>query len=160
MEEGEYRDTYHDFNQRRCLFEKSILSRKTMCENAHRFCLADREGVACQKQGAHAQCTMLLTNLRNSARFALKQTNLDEPLPHAKEIKVQTGGLLGLQSILNDNAALEPILGLGQEVNIENIFTLVQQAITKYGDLNSLPYTEIARMIVQFEGRKRRRSKD
>ena len=159
MEESEYRDTYHDFNQRRCLFEKSILSRKTMCENAHRFCLADREGVACQKQSAHAQCTLLLTELRNNARFALKQTNLDEPLPHAKEIKVQTGGLLGLQSILDDSSVPESDREQGPEVVIENIYALVQQAITKYGNLDSLPYNEIARMIVQFEGRKRRRSK-
>lgn len=159
MEEGEYRDTYHDFNQRRCLFEKSILSRKTMCENAHRFCLADREGVACQEQSAHAQCTLLLTQLRNNARFALKQTNLDEPLPHAKEIKVQTGGLLGLNSILNNTPAQEPKSDQDQEVSIKNIFALVQSAIMKYGDLDSLPYGEIARMVVQFEGRKKRDTK-
>ena len=151
MEEGEYRDTYHDFNQRRCLFEKSILTRKTMCENAHRFCLADREGVTCLKQDAHAQCKILLTQLRNNARFALKQTKLDEPLPHAKEIKVQTGGLLGLKSIINDTDE--------QDQSIDNIFDLVQQAIKKYGALDSLPYDEIARKIVQFEGRSRRRSR-
>ena len=151
MEEGEYRSTYHDFNQRRCLFEKSILSRKSMCEHAHRFCLADREGVACQQVQAHALCTTLLTQLRNNARFALKQTNLDEPLPHAKEIKVQTGGLLGLRSILNDSTE--------QVEKIENIAALVGQAIDCYGDLDSLPYNEIARMIVQFQGRKRGRSK-
>lgn len=150
MEEGEYRGTYQDFNQRRCLFEKSILSRKTMCEYAHRFCLADREGVSCQKQDAHTLCNQLLNQLRNNARFALKQTSLNETLPHAKEIKVQTGGLLGLRSILNDSVC--------QEDNIENIAALVRSAISRYGDLDSLPYNEITRMIVQFEGRKRGRS--
>lgn len=150
MEETEYRDTYHDYNKRRCLFEKSILSRKTMCEFAHRFCLADREGVGCKKQAAHDQCTVLLTKLRNNARFALKQTRLDEPLPHAKEIKVQTGGLLGLKSILD---------GQEQYEKIENIYGLIQRAIKKYGDLDSLPYDEITRAIVSFEGRTRRRAK-
>jgi hypothetical protein len=150
MEETEYRDTYHDYNQRRCLFEKSILSRKSMCEYAHRFNLADREGVGCTKQAAHERCSVLLTNLRNNARFALKQTKLDEPLPHAKEIKVQTGGLLGLRSVLT---------GQEQTEKIENIYRLVQQAIDKYGDLGSLPYEEITRSIVTFEGRSRRRAK-
>ena len=154
MEEGEYRDTYHDFNQQRCLFEKSVLSRKSMCEHAHRFCLADREGVACKKQQAAALCKDLLLQLRTSARFALKQTNLDKPLAHAKEIKIQTGGLLGLRSIVDslnmDDATNE------HDQTIENIFKLVQQAIAKYGNLNTLPYDEIARKMIQFKGRSRR----
>ena len=151
MEENEYRETYQNFNEQRCLFEKSILSRKTMCNHAHRFCLADREGVACKNQPAFKQCRTLLNQLRNNARFALKQTNIDEPLPHAKEVKIQTGGLLGLRSIVESEQL--------QEQSIDNIFELVQQAIAKYGDLDSLPYDEIARKIVQFKGKTRSRSK-
>ena len=150
MEENEYRDTYTSYNEQRCLFEKSILSRKTMCEHAHRFCLADREGVACTKQAAFTQCTNLLNQLRNNARFALKQTSVDDPLPHAKEVKIQTGGLLGLRSIVDGEDQ--------QEQTIKNIFDLVQQAISKFGDLDNLPYDEIARKIVQFKGKTRRRS--
>ena len=151
MEENEYRETYQNYNEQRCLFEKSILSRKTMCEHAHRFCLADREGVACKNLSAFKQCKSLLNQLRNNARFALKQTNVNEPLPHAKEVKIQTGGLLGLRSILDGENA--------QEQSIENIFALIQQAITKYGELDSLPYDEITRQIVQFKGKTRSRSK-
>ncbi|MGD8926832.1 MAG: hypothetical protein PVG20_08265 [Thioalkalispiraceae bacterium] len=150
MEEKEYRTTYKEFNQLRCLFEKSILSRTTMCEYAHRFCLADREGVACKNNDAHTQCNILIQNLRTNARFALKQTSTDEPLPHAKEMKVQTGGLLGLNTILHATK---------QPTNIENIFGLIQEAVRKYGNLSALPYDEITRAIVKFESRKRRRTK-
>ncbi|MGD8783453.1 MAG: hypothetical protein PVG75_03405 [Thioalkalispiraceae bacterium] len=121
-----------------------------MCEHAHRFCLADREGVACEQKDAHALCTMLLNNLRDNARFALKQTSIDEPLPHAKEMKVQMGGLLGLAQLLNKPS---------QPEEVDNIFALVQQAIATFGNLESLPYDEIARGIVQFQLRSRRRSK-
>ena len=151
MEENEYRETYQNYNEQRCLFEKSILSRKTMCEHAHRFCLADREGVACNNQPAFKQGEVLLNQLRNNARFALKQTNIDEPLPHAKEVKIQTGGLFGLRSIVEGEHL--------NEQSIENIVELVQQAIIKYGDLDSLPYDEIARKIVQFKSKTRSRSK-
>ena len=156
MDENEYRDAYHDFNQQRCLFEKSILSRKTMCQYAHRFCLADREGVGCKEKSAFALCTDLLTQLRNNARFALKQTNVDEPLPHAKEIKIQTGGLLGLKSILENKELSDKQKEQDQLIN--NIFDLIQQAITKYNGLDKLPYDEIARKIVKFKGRNRGRS--
>lgn len=151
MEENEYRDTYQRYNEQRCLFEKSILSRKTMCEHAHRFNLADREGVACKQKGAFTLCQSLLTQLRNNARFALKQTNIDEPLPHSKEVQIQTGGLLGIRSIVNSKDVQDP--------DIENIYSLVQMAIQQFGDLDSLPYDEIARKIVQFKGKTRSRSK-
>jgi len=147
MEEGEYRDTYHEFNQRRCVFEKSILSRQTMCEYAHRFCLADREGVACNNNSAKNQCEVLLAQLRNKALFALKLTKIEGPLPHAKEIKIQTGGVLGLSAIVSGS---EPA-----DQPIENIFSLIEKAKVKYGSLDTLPYDEIARQIAQFEGRKR-----
>ena len=150
MEEKEYRTTYKEFNQLRCLFEKSILSRTTMCEYAHRFCLADREGVACKNNDANSQCKVLIENLRNSARFALKQTSTDDPLPHAKEMKVQIGGLLGLDAALNERK---------QHERIENIFSLIQASISKFGSLDALPYDEIARAIVKFESRKRRRTR-
>ncbi len=149
MEEGEYRQTYHEFNQLRCKFEKSILSRQTMCEHAHRFCLADREGIACNNNEANRQCDLLLTQLRSKAIFALKLTKIEGPLPHAKEVKVQTGGVMGLNNIINNETPTSS--------NVENIFALIEQAKHKYGRLETLPYDEIARQIVQFEGRKRSR---
>ncbi|VAW99094.1 hypothetical protein MNBD_GAMMA21-2859 [hydrothermal vent metagenome] len=147
MEEGEYRDTYHEFNQLRCIFEKSILSRQTMCEHAHRFCLADREGVACNNNQANSQCEILLSHLRSKALFALKLTKIDGPLPHAKEVKVQTGGMLGLSTIVTDGNSPKEI--------VENIFSLIEQAKHKFGNLDALPYDEIARQIAQYQGRKR-----
>jgi len=149
MEEGEYRDTYHEFNQLRCKFEKSILSRQTMCEHAHRFCLADREGVACNDNQANSQCDLLLNELRTKAIFALKLTKIDGPLPHAKEIKVQTGGILGLNNLVSEVHPASTV--------VENIFYLIEQAKVKFGGLAALPYEEIARQIVQYEGRNRRK---
>ena len=153
MEEGEYRETYHEVNPLRCQFEKSILSRQTMCEHAHRFCLADREGVACLQADAQAQCRILIDKLRDKAAFALKLTKIDGPLPHAKEVKVQTGGILGLQRLLANE------MPANQDSPLHNIHALIEQAKAKYGDLASLPFDEIAREIVQYEGRNRRTRK-
>ena len=148
MEEGEYRDIYHKVNEHRCIYEKSILTRQTMCQHAHRFCLADREGVSCHNDTAHQQCHILLQELRTKAIFALKLTRITGPLPHAKEVKVQTGGLLGLAAILGNNT---------DSNNIDDINDLIQRAVTKYGSLEKLPFDEITRRIVQYEGRQNRR---
>lgn len=148
MEEDEYRSAYHALNQRRCVFEKTVLSRRAACTHAQRFCLADREGVTCLDEAALAQCKTLLDAMRDKASFALKQTRIDGPLPHAKEIKVQTGGLLGIQAQLGSTVA-------HAEGQIADIASLVDQALARFGGLQALPYTEITRSIVLFAGRKR-----
>ena len=148
MEEGEYRQIYHQVNEQRCVFEKSILSRQTMCRHAHRFCLADREGVSCHDQAGHAQCQQLLTELRNKALFALKLTRIDGPLPHAKEVKVQTGGLLGLTALLDAQSEI---------TQVEDIIAVIHTAISKYGSIAQFPFDEITRRIVLYQSRQRRR---
>lgn len=146
MEEDEYRNLYQAINQQRCAFEKSILSRRSLCRHACRFNLADREGVACNEAPASELCRTTLGQMRDKAVFALKLTRIDGPLPHAKEIKVQTGGLYGLQRMLGEDDQTQPIA---------DIAGLLEQALAQYGDVARLPYTEIARSIVQFEGRTR-----
>jgi len=148
MEEQEYKDTYHNLNKRRCLFEKTINSRRCTCEQAQRFHLADREGIACKSAEGNALCAELLNSMRHNARFALHLTRADAPLPHAKEIKVQTGGLLGLQALLHPEKA--------QQQNIDNVLGLIRLATQRFGKLAELPYDGIIQAIVRFEGRRKR----
>jgi hypothetical protein len=148
MEEQEYRDTYHKLNQRRCIFEKTISSRRCTCEKALRFHLADREGIACKSAAGNALCIELLNSMRHKARFALHLTRADAPLPHAKEIKVQTGGLLGLQSLLRPEKPAQQ--------NVDNVLGLINLALQRFGKLAELPYDGIIQSIVKFEGRRKR----
>ena len=148
MEEKEYKDTYHTINQRRCVFEKTINSRRCTCKQSQRFHLADREGIACKSTTGNALCTELLNSMRSNARFALHLTSADGPLPHTKEIKVQTGGLLGLQGLIYPHRAAD--------INIKNAIGLIDVAIEKYGSIETLPYDLLVQAIVKFEGRKKR----
>jgi len=148
MEENEYRETYQSINERRCVFEKTINSRRCSCKQSQRFNLADREGVACKSVSGNALCTELLDRMRRNARFALHLTHADRPLPHAREIKVQTGGLLGLQGLLRPEQA--------EQENVDNAIGLVDCAIERYGNLAALPYDVLVQAIVRFEGRTRR----
>ena len=148
MDEQQYRNTYHSINERRCVFEKTINSRRSTCKQAHRFQLADREGIACRSTSANVLCKELLDHMRSKARFALHLTSADSPLPHAREIKVQTGGLLGLQGLLHPEKATAD--------NVENTIGLVATALARFEHLDNLPYDIIVQAIVKFEGRKRR----
>lgn len=152
MEENQYRDTYHRINPLRCVFEKSINSRRCHCSLSHRFCLADREGVSCTVELAQKRCQSLLDTLRSNATFAVHLTRIDGALPHGKEVKVQNGGLLGLQQLLKPDC--------GKQSEIADIQQLINLAIEEYGSIEALPYDEIIKQVASFEGRSRRRAKE
>lgn len=148
MEEQEYREAYKAVSQRPCLFEKAVLARRCNCRYAHRFCLADREGVACRSEQGHGHCRVLLETLREKSRFALQMTQLYGPLPHSKEIKVQAGGLRGLRAVLEQ----EPDEGS----LVEDVAALTEAALLRFGNMQQLPFEQIVQHIVRFEGRRRR----
>lgn len=148
VEEDEYRSTYRAVNQRRCVFEKAILNRHCSCSFATRFFLADREGISCEAEAAHTRCSRLLSMLRDKSRFALKLRSTEEELPHTKEIKVQAGGLLGLQK------AVYPESVHGKQV--EDIAGLIANALKTFTSLERIPYSEITQSVAAFAGRKKR----
>lgn len=145
MEEKEYHATYHAINQRRCVFEKSINARRCTCEQSARFNLADREGVACKSKPGNEMCTVLLETLRRNARFSLQITQAEGPLPHAKEIRVQVGGLLGLQQLIQPHSQ--------DRDRVENIYALTKKTFERYEGLQGLPFDRIMQAIVSFQGR-------
>lgn len=147
MEEDEYKNTYRQIASVGCAFEKALTNNKARCSCARHFCLADREGYTCRSGTCAATCSQLLQSLRDNSRFSLKLKIVGTALPHNMEIRVQAGGLLGLQKAL----ALDTT-GVG----VEDIRGLVDSALQKFGKLDALPYTDIVKSVAQFEGRRRR----
>lgn len=150
VDENEYRSTHRSISKRRCVFEKALLSRRCACVCSTRFYLADREGISCDSAATHERCSRLIALLRESAKFALKITSLDAELPHGKEIKVQNGGLLGLQRALRPGRRLE---------HVADVAGLTALGERTYGTLEQCPFQEIVQSIVHFEGRRRPRNR-
>ncbi|MCK5723348.1 MAG: hypothetical protein KAI84_12505, partial [Gammaproteobacteria bacterium] len=82
MDEDKYRETYRSVNTLQCPFEKTLNSRRCQCSKMERIHLADRECVGCMEKQAWQNCRDFLQLLRNSAKFSLKMTEVDGPLPH------------------------------------------------------------------------------
>lgn len=151
MDEDEYRNTYSNVISLKCVYEKAINSRQTTCNQANKIRLADREAVSCQTKDACSRCTSFLEILRSKALFALKLQDHSGPLPHAKEIKVQMGGIIGL--------ALDNSIDIIKGQKIENIHGLLNTSISKYSALEKLPYENLMRSIVNYDGRPKRKSR-
>lgn len=143
--EQEFKRTYFTLNQRPCPFEKAILSSRCNCSQSQRLYLAEREGITCISEEIYSLCSVLLEQLCIKAQFALKLMRTGEPLPHAKAMKVQCGGLLGLQTILQNKSS--------DNQHVEDISTLILQAITTFKQFEQLPYQEIVKFISTYQVR-------
>lgn len=147
MDEDSYKEAYERINTAPCAFEKGILSLKCKCAYQHMFRLADRHGVGCRDSLMQQTCAGFLDHLRKQTQFVFK-INIDGPLPHNKEIKVQNGGMLGVQKLLLDNASAE---------QVENIADLLGRAVELYGDLESIPYSRVMPSVANYQTRPKRR---
>ena len=150
MEEDEYKSTYNELVSVRCAFEKALTNNQARCRLSRHFCLADREGYACNDVGSSVKCRKFLEILRDKSVFVLKVQEIKGPLPHNMEIRVQVGGLTGLAKLMEIQADSQ----LKQPV-IEDIHGLIKKITEKIGPLEKLPYSEIIQSVVQFQGRRR-----
>lgn len=146
MEEDEYKSTYSELASVRCVFEKALTNHQAKCDLSRHFCLADREGYSCEDAEASLKCSKLLEKLREKSIFVLKLRDIDGPLPHNMEIRVQVGGVRGLAKLINVDIVDK----------VDNIHRVLDEVINKFGSLDSLPYSEIIQSIEQFQGRRRR----
>lgn len=144
MDELAFMQALGSVNPRPCAFGKVILSRHCACSNVNKRYAAEREMVACNVDAEREQCGALLDLLRQNSAFALKLTHVTPPLPHGPEMRVQCGGLQGLQQEMDGSA------------EVVDISALIAAARSKYGSLENLPYSKIVQSVVSCEVRKKR----
>jgi len=150
MDQDAFRETYREVNENFCAFEKSVLINQCNCSKAERFCIAEREGVHCLSEEGQARCLDALSILRDHATFALRELT-EGKLPHGKAMRVQIGGMRGLNKLLN-----------GDDTQVPDVDATLQAAIQRWGSLEQLPFSEIMPSIAAYKGktRARRRQKD
>lgn len=145
MDEKEFKKTVRDVNNAPCVFAKAILRRCSGCSRAEKLFIGEREAIACKSPGARQLCAEVLEQLHQKAIFALHLPHAELVLPHGKELKVQCGGMLGLQ------ASLLPQLAEAERV--EDIYGLLTESLQDYGSTDALPYSEVVRGITRFQPR-------
>lgn len=133
MDETAYRQALTTSIPRHCPFEKSVLTHCAECSRVEKHNIAEREAVSCNSAEALQACIALHDSLRHNFKFALGKSHIDGPLPHVQEMRIQCGGLKGLQFILD-----------GKD-QIEDIDALLAMARQKFGELADFPYAQIVR---------------
>jgi hypothetical protein len=149
MDQDLFRQTYREVNEVYCAFEKSVLTNECRCSLAERFCIAEREGVHCRAEASQTRCLRWLELLREQARFALRTEEERRMLPHGKAIRLQVGGMRGLQKALakDDAAAGE----------IADVNAMLARAEDQFDALEHAPFSDIMRDVAAYQVRKRSR---
>lgn len=142
MDEDAFRKELRATDRYACPFGKAILTRCCACSLAGKRAIAEREAVICTSPTAHEQCERLYDLLYDNSQFALKRIHPDAPLTHAQNMKIQCGGLHGLQ-LLQDGSELV--------ADVAALVWAVQQA---FGDLEKLPFSTIIQSVSAFQARK------
>lgn len=147
MDESAFRTARGEINRLPCVFEKALLARCAVCRLAVDHLIAERGSVACASPVARAFCGELAGLLREKSAFALRLTDTRRILPHATLMKIQCGGLAGLQQ------ALDP------EGPAPDVHRLVLIARERYGELAQLPFSQIVQGVAAWQGRRRQAPK-
>lgn len=100
---------------------------------AEKHNIAEREVVACSNAEAHQRCIAFRDSLRQNFNFALGKSHIDGPLPHAQEMRMQCGGLRGLQFAQD-----------GDDV-VGDVAALLSLALQRFGEVRAFPYEQIVR---------------
>lgn len=145
MDETAFRHVREDINRLPCVFERALLARHAVCDLAVRHQIAERESIACTQPAAHAACAQMSGLLREKSSFALGLTATGHILPHAMVMKIQCGGLDGLKALLDPAAA------------VADAGRLVRLAAERYGDPDTLPFSEIVQGVAAWKARHRHR---
>lgn len=130
-----------------CPFARTIISTQNGCAHSTRYCVGERVSAACDSQAASADCVALAQLLRTHARFALGVTDTSGRLTFGKELKIQYGGLSGLQALISTGGT--------EGGKVADIHALVAAAIEHYGTLPDIPYQHIVKSISAYKPARR-----
>lgn len=147
MNENEYRAALESVNPNRCVFEKAVFTTLCECQFAHRFVIADRQGLNCRNIIKRHQCGELIAVIRKMSTFLMQQADTGQSLPHAKALRLQTGGLLGVQEAVFPSFDTE---------KINDVSSTVDAARSRFGEFKRIPADIVVRRVAGFSLRRRR----
>ena len=128
----------------KCAFSGALIGKQYGCQFALEVTRREGPSIACTSAAMHEKCAALIVELKAAA---LPQFGYEDDLtqmPHSVLMKIQMGGLAGLQ---------KQMLAVGK---IDNIAHLVSDAEQRYGNFSGIPYANFVQEIVDFKVRRRR----
>ena len=89
----------------KCAFSNTLITKQFGCEKGEQVTRRGGPDVACTSEEAHLRCEKLFQQMKAAALPAFGVEDDLLSMPHSVLVKIQIGGLLGLQRLLESGAA-------------------------------------------------------
>lgn len=129
-----------------CPFGSTLVTETCHCSHAEQVVRRGGAEFICQDAAAYARCVTLFQHLK---KVALPEFDVEDDLtsmPHSVLQKIQFGGLLGLQNLVNGDVS----------DTVADVASLVAAAEAKYHNFEELPYAELVGSITTYKLKRRR----
>ena len=130
-----------------CVFALTQIANEFSCEHGELVTRRAGADIACQAEQYQQQCTCAYQQLKHIGLNAFDYEDDLTQVPHGVWVKIQYGGLLGLQKALQGNTANK----------VENITNVIQALHTQYSEIGAFPYENIVPDMQAYKSRKRRK---
>ena len=117
--------------ERKCPYSGTLVSEHFACVMARTVVRRGGPEVACTSEPGHQRCTSLFEHMKQAAlpEFGVEDDLLT--MPHSVLIKIQHGGLLGLQRILGETT--------GEASSVADINGLCERAVARFHTVADIP---------------------
>ena len=132
----------------KCAFSNTLVTNQFGCEQGMQVTRRDGPDVACLSEAAHRRCEMLFERMKQVALPAFGVEDDLLSMPHSVLVKIQFGGLLGLQRLVENGAE--------DSGNVANIHDLVGRAIEMHGSLEAIPCPAFVEDMISYKLKRRR----
>jgi len=135
--------------EHKCAFSNTLVTNQFGCGKGVQVTRRGGPDVACTSDEAHRRCEGLFQRMKEAALPAFGVEDDLLSMPHSVLVKIQFGGLLGLQRMLTEDSAASAA------VAVDDIDALVDRAVAKYGSLESIPCPAFVRDMTSYKLKRR-----
>lgn len=133
----------------RCAFSATLITHDFGCRHAQAVTRRGGPDIACDAAAAQARCGQLYAQLKAVALPVFGVEDDLTSMPHSVQVKIQFGGLAGLQRALD--------AGIDPDAKVADIDALVTRATEAYGGVDRIPCDRLADAMAAFKLRRRSR---
>jgi len=132
----------------KCPFSAPLITRQFGCAHAKEVIHRGGAEINCTNTAAHTRCDQLFQRLKVAALPAFGVEDDLLSMPHSVLVKIQYGGLLGLQRQLRTEVQ--------EAERVEDVQALVVEAVARFGGVSEIPCASLIDDITAFKPRARR----
>jgi hypothetical protein len=133
--------------EHKCPFSGTLVSEQFACAMAKTVVRRGGPEVACTSEVGHARCESLFQHMKQAAlpMFGVEDDLLT--MPHSVLVKIQHGGLLGLQRIMDEAPE--------GASSVADINALCERSVLRFQAVTNIPYQTFVQDMTAYKLRRR-----